>query len=149
MPELARQVGMQVDKFDLTTTGGLMVFYGQLSLNLALKLEIPGFLEIKQMWRRQMAYWALKDGDARKARGERDPDLTACLILVRALDRDLARKDRKREAIQRAKTLRNEVSKLRRKIKGRAEILIDEIFKLRDAQPPKIIKLHKTKPVIS
>lgn len=149
MPELARQLGMQVDKFDLTTQDGLMVFYGQLALNLALKLEIPGFMKAKRKWPREVVYAALQDGDARRHRRERDPDGTACLIVVQAFDRNLRRKGQKHAAIRRARTLRNEVIKLRRKIEARAEMIVDEAIKWRDAKATKIADLHKTKAVIS
>jgi hypothetical protein len=148
MPELARQLGMQVDKFDLTTHRGLMVFYGQLALNLALKLEIPGYMEAKPKWPREIVYAAMQDGNARRARGERDPDLTACLFMVRAFDRNLRRNGERPAAIRRAKTLRNEVSKLRGKIKTQAGITVDEDIKRRGARGAKVIKLHKTMPLI-
>jgi hypothetical protein len=118
MPELGRQLGMKVDKFDLTTPDGLMVFLTDLVLRLALKLEIPAFMWPSSRWHRQIVYWALLDGDARRARGERNPDLTSCLSFVQLLDSKLKRN--KSAAIRRAKTLRNEVSKLRRKFKAQA-----------------------------
>jgi hypothetical protein len=149
MPELARQLGMQVDKFDLTTTDGWMVFYGQLALILALELEIPGFMEIKPKWDRKIVYWALLDGDARRKRGERDPDLTSCLFLVQLLDPELCKKGQKPAAIRRAKTLRNEVSKLRQKIKARVGSFVADLIKWRDAQDSNIVELHKKNPVIS
>jgi hypothetical protein len=129
IPELGRQVGMRVDKFDLTTPDGLIAFYTDLVLRLALKLEIPGFMQLKPKWPRQVVYWALLDGDARKVRGERDPDLASCLSLVRRWERGLLRKGKKAAAIRRAKTLRNEVSKLRRKIKARMELTVDNFSK--------------------
>jgi hypothetical protein len=94
MPELARQLGMQVDTFDLTTEHGLMVFYRQLAMGLARKLEIPGFIAAKPKWPRAMVLAAMEEGDARRSRRERDPDFAACLSWVRAADPDLARKDR-------------------------------------------------------
>jgi hypothetical protein len=150
LPELARQLGMQVDKFDLTTEQGLMGFYGQLALNLALKLEIPGFMEIKPAWDRQIVYWAMLDGDARRQRGEPDPDLTSCLILVRLLDPELCKKGKKAATIRRAKTLRNQVSKLRQGLKKRAASLVAvaEFIKWLEAQASNVIELHKKKPVI-
>src|SRR5262245_20755451 len=57
MPELARQLGMPVDTHP-TTTDGLMVFYQYLALKLALKLEIPGFMEVNRKWPRDLVYWA-------------------------------------------------------------------------------------------
>jgi hypothetical protein len=119
LPELARQLGMKVHKFDLTTTDGLTVFLTDLVLRLALKLEIPSFMLPKSKWPRQIVYWALLDGDARRAHRERDPDLTSCLGFVQLLDSKLKRN--KSAAIRRAKTLRNEVSKMRRTFKAQAE----------------------------
>jgi hypothetical protein len=151
LPELARQLGIQVDKFDLTTEQGLMAFYGQLALNLAVKFEIPGFIEIKTKWPRQIVYWALLDGDARRQRGEPDPDLTSCLFMVQAFDPKLSKKGKKTAAIRRAKTLRNEVSKLRQRLKKRAAgpAAVAEFIKWLDAQASNVVELHKKKPVIS
>jgi hypothetical protein len=116
MPELARQLGMQVEKFDLTTHTGLMGFYGQLALNLAIASGIPGFQTVRSKWPREWIKAALQDGDSRRLRGEPSPDLTACLLIVRLLDPDLRRSSRKSTAIRRAKTLRNQVSKLRQRL---------------------------------
>jgi hypothetical protein len=144
MPELARQLGMQVEKFDLTTHAGLMVFYGQLALNLALKLGIPGFLEAEPKWPRAVVRAVLEDSELRRQRGEPNPDLKACLIMVRGLDPDLQRSGRKTAAIRRAKTLRNQVSKLRQSVKR------EQAEKLA-AQPSNVVRLsrrHKIKPEI-
>jgi hypothetical protein len=121
IPKLARQLGMQLSEFDFATPDGLTVFLMDLVLRLALKLEIPGFMLPKSKWHRQIVYWALLDGDARRAHGERDPDLTACLNSVQRWDPKLRRNGQKTAAIRRAKTLRNEVSKMRRKLKAQAE----------------------------
>jgi hypothetical protein len=121
MPELARQLGMQIEKFDLTTHTGLMVFYGQLALNLAIAFGIPGFQTVRSKWPREWIKAALQDGDSRKLCGEPNPDLNACLFVVRFLDPDLRRSGRKTAAIRRAKTLRNQVSKLRQRLKAEAK----------------------------
>ena len=119
LPELGRQVGMKVDKFDLSTPDGLMVFVTDLVLRLALKLEIPAFMVPRSKWHRQIVYWTLQKGEAKRARRERNPDLAACLDQVQLLDPKLKRN--KLAAIRRAKTLRNEVFKMRRKLKAQAE----------------------------
>ena len=119
LPELGWQVGMKVDKFDLSTPDGLMVFLTDLVFRLALKLEIPAFMVPRSKWHRQIVYWALLKGDERRARGERNPDLTSCLEFVQRSDAKLRRN--KLAAIRRPKTLRNEVFKMRRKLKVQAE----------------------------
>jgi hypothetical protein len=117
IPALARQLG---SKFDFTPDG-LTVFLMDLVLRLALKLEIPGFMWPSPKWPLQLVYWAMLDADVRRARRERDPDLIACLNFVQRWEPELHRNRQKTPAIRRAKTLRNEVFKLRRKIKARAE----------------------------
>jgi hypothetical protein len=108
---------MEVEKFDFSTHAGLMVFYGQLAVNLAIKLRVPGFLEIAPKWSPTIVMAALVEGEKRKQRRMPNPDFSACLEIVRALDPDLARTGRGSEATRRAKTLRNLVSKLRQRLK--------------------------------
>jgi hypothetical protein len=136
LPELGRQLGMQVDKFDLATDHGLMVFYRQLALNLAVRFEIPGFMETEHKWDPAIVYFALQDAHRRRKRGEPDPALNACLMVVQGLDRKLRRKDQKLAAIQRAKTLRNEVNKLRHKMRG--VLLFQEILECYHKNTPGI-----------
>lgn len=116
MPELARQLGVKVEAFDLSTTEGLMGFYGSLAVMLAMKFGIPGFLEAAPKWDPQIVIFAMQAGDTNKQRGIPNPDLTACLGVVRALDPDLARPGSKSRAMQRAKTLRNRVIKMRQRL---------------------------------
>jgi hypothetical protein len=151
MPELARQLGMPVDTYDRTTKDGLMRFYTHLALKLAVKLEIPGFMQANRKWPPELVYWALVDGDARRTRGERDPDFTSCLDLIQHWDPRLRQRGKKAAANQRAKTLRNEVSKLRQRVKKRAAkpAAIEEFIRRRGAQPSNVIEFHKKKPVIS
>jgi hypothetical protein len=120
MPELARQLGMQLEKFDLTTHTGLMVFYATIAMNLAVEFKIPGFFLVRSKWQREVVKSAMKGGDIRKRLGLPNPDLTACLLVVQALYPDLARAGRKSEATRRAKTLRNQVSKLRQRLNREA-----------------------------
>ncbi|HEX4410556.1 MAG TPA: hypothetical protein VH206_17430 [Xanthobacteraceae bacterium] len=116
LPELARQLGMAVERYDFSTHSGLMVFYAQIALNMAVKFQIPGFLEVKAKWSREIVKLAMDGGDARKRLGLSNPDLEACLIVVQGLDSELTRPGRKTAAIKRAKTLRNLVSILRRRL---------------------------------
>ena len=117
MPELAQQLGMDLKKFDLTTDAGLVAYYATIALNLAVKFEIPGFLEVEPKWNPSIVMAALMESEKAKLRDEPNPDFNACLQTVKAIDPDLARPGRKTLAEKRARTLRNKVSALRQRLK--------------------------------
>jgi hypothetical protein len=124
MPELARQLGMQLDAYDLSTHTGLMQFYGDIALNLVIKFEIPGFLEVDPKWNRSIVLWTLVECEKAKLSGTNrlEPsrgtsDFEVCLWVVRELDRDLKRRVHETAAKKRARTLANRVSELRQRLK--------------------------------
>jgi hypothetical protein len=148
IPELARQLGLQVDKFDLTTERGLMVFYGQTLMNLAIKARIPGFLEVEPKWNRSLVMWTLVKCIQAKQRGERNAYLNTCLTIVRGWDPDLARIGRKAAAIRRAKTLHNEVTKLTKRLKREHAEKQAEKQAAERSNIIRFSKSHRIKPVI-
>ena len=106
IPELARQLGVQVEGFDLTTDRGLATFYRQTLIALAIKAPVPGFLEVKPKEflqvepkdRRALTMWVLDKCTQRKQGEPKASYLNTCLHIVCDLNPDLARGKRLRHA---------------------------------------------------
>jgi hypothetical protein len=98
MPELGRQLGIDVAACDLKTHLGKAALYSLIAIELAIKLEIPGFMLTKPKWPPELVNYAMIHGHNCKKLGEPNPDLNVCLDIVRTLYPDLARPGRGSEA---------------------------------------------------
>jgi hypothetical protein len=108
------QLGPDFNPDDVKYMGQI---WAALAMNLAVA-HVPGFQEKPRdrKWPPEMVMLTLSIANWQKANKRQNSDLPACLEIVQGFNPELKRSGRKSEALRRAKTLRNRVSKLRQKL---------------------------------